>query len=183
MGYKYSFLLFFSYYVTINLGLHPMPKFQIHFKWKLKNMFLSKNNNSFLFVFPLMLLIWDFTRSQNFNNISYESWKRFYVKKKLQKQPKFFMFTTFFSQFDLQFDLKSSMLPKLRVVDPWRYFFVHTFAEKLNFHEINQKCQIFFYPFLMNLDLQSWSLAFYVTQTRHFKPLKHCFFIFMYRKS
>ena len=44
--------------------------------------------------------------------------KDFLSKKKLLKQPKFFMFTTFFSQFDLQFDLKSSMLPKLRVVDP-----------------------------------------------------------------
>ena len=126
-----------------------------------------------------MLLIWDFTQSQNFNN----NWtlKKIFCQKKLQKQPKFFLFTTFFSQFDLQFDLKSSMLPKLRVVDPWRYFFVHTFAEKLNFHEINQKCQIFFYPFLMNLDLQSWSLAFYVTQTRHFKPLKHFFYFHVHK--
>ena len=100
-----------------------------------------------------------------------------FLSKKITKTALILNVHNFFSQFDLQFDLKSSMLPKLRVVDPWRYFFVHTFAEKLNFHEINQKCQIFFYPFLMNLDLQSWSLAFYVTQTRHFKPLKPCFFI------
>ena len=108
--------------------------------------------------------------------------KDFLAKKNYKNSQNFSCSQLFFPQFDLQFDLKSSMLPKLRVVDPWRYFFVHTFAEKVNFHEINQKCQIFFYPFLMNLDLQSWSLAFYVTQTRHFKPLKLFFFYFHVKK-
>ena len=35
---------------------------------------------------------------------------------KITKTAKIFMFTTLFSQFDLQFDPKPFMLPKLRVV-------------------------------------------------------------------
>ena len=139
MNFKNSFFFrWISSYVT-NLRYDPKPKFQKNFIWKLKKMFLSKNNK----IGP-----------------DFSCWQ-------------------LFSQFDLQFDLKPSMLPKLRVVGPWFFLFFHTYAKKTKFSWKKSKASdTFFIPFFMNLDLQSWSLAFYVTQTRHFKSPKHCFFLF-----
>ena len=100
---------------------------------------LVKMGYTYLFLllfFPLMSLIWDCTQSHNFKTFLYESWKRCFFF----RTAKIFMFTTLFSQFDLQFDPKPFMLPKLRVVATWKYFFlVHTSAGKLNFHEKKSK--------------------------------------------
>ena len=101
---------------------------------------------SFYCFFPLMSLIWDCTQSHNFKTFLYESWKRCFFF----RTAKIFMFTTLFSQFDLQFDPKPFMLPKLRVVATWKYFFLYIYMcwkTKLSWKK-NQKHQIFFICFL-----------------------------------
>ena len=107
---------------------------------------------SFFLFFPLMLLIWDCTQSQNFKNFSNESWKICFCRK-ITNGPDFSSPLLCFHNLTFNF---TSMLPKVRVVDPW-IFFVNRRAVKLNFHEKNQNHQIFLsllYIYTLNLDLE-----------------------------